>query len=34
MPKCFACMYACIPHVCLVSMEAKMKVSDPLELTL
>lgn len=25
MSKCFACMYACVPHMCLVSMEARWR---------
>lgn len=31
--NCFACMFDCVPHVCLVPEEAK-RLSDPLELAL
>lgn len=31
---CFACVFVCIPHACLVSMEARRVWLDPLELEL
>ena len=29
--KCFANMYVCVPHICLVLLEAKKWATDPLE---